>query len=525
MCCSGADRDHGTRDRTCAFETTIVGGATYPTVRTRLATRRRALFAMAADSIPTSVRAIDRARPIPLEQTAGEECAPEDGREDDIGAHAPMITWPMSSDATLPTRIQGTPIRSVVCTVVGGPDAGRAASDDDRVSVGTAEDNALVLGDRTVSRYHLEAKRSGDAIEIADLGSTNGTLAGPATFCASSVRVPSGTIVSLGATKLRVDDGDVRLEAIPDAPIGAMVGRSLAMRKLAGAIDSLAKKDVVVLVLGESGTGKELAARALHERGPRARGPFVVVDCGALPSPLLASELFGHERGAFTGADRRHAGAFERAHGGTIFLDEIGELSTEHQTSLLGVLERRQFRRLGGAAEIPVDVRVIAATHRDLRADVNHGRFRLDLYYRIAVVVLRTPPLRERTEDIPELIARFLVEEGVEEPIDRYFPENAVDALMRHAWPGNVRELRNLVASTVAIGAEPALDAAGAPAPATDPEELNYRDARRRALEEFERRFLTSLLAKCGGNIREASRRARMDRSYLMDLMRRHGLR
>jgi DNA-binding NtrC family response regulator len=211
--------------------------------------------------------------------------------------------------------------------------------------------------------------------------------------------------------------------------------------------------------VGESGTGKELFARAVHEHSKRADGPFVVVDCASLTPTLVASELFGHEKGAFTGADRRHQGAFERADGGTIFLDEIGELPEQLQPNLLGVLERRRFRRLGGRDEIEVDVRVVSATNRDLRAEVNAGTFRLDLYYRLAVVRFAVPSLRERPEDIPILIEHFLREAGETAPMGEVVPPAVMAGLQRHHWPGNVRELRNYVEATVAMGETPELEA------------------------------------------------------------------
>ena len=238
----------------------------------------------------------------------------------------------------------------------------------------------------------------------------------------------------------------------------------------------------------------------------------------------MASELFGHERGAFTGADRQRVGAFERAHGGTLVLDEVGELSGELQTSLLGVLERRRFQRLGGSEEISVDVRVIAATHRDLYSEVNEGRFRLDLYYRLAVLRLEIPALRDRRPDIPLLVEHFLDELGVEDR-ERHFPAERIEQLMAHHWPGNVRELRNVVEATVAMGRPTTL---GPPRPRgaglVVAVEEPYGEARARVLEAFEKRYLTHLLKSAEGNVSEAARRGRMNRSHLFTLLRRHGL-
>jgi DNA-binding NtrC family response regulator len=437
-----------------------------------------------------------------------------------------IVRTVVDSEQTLPSRVSGVPVCAIRVQVTSGPDAGKSAIADDALSIGTAEGNDLTLTDRTVSRYHVEIRREGDALIVSDVGSTNGTEIGAVSFRASSVRVCPGIALSLGQTRISLDDGEVRIaQAPPRASVPGLIGSSLSMRRLAASVSALAQQQVPILVLGESGTGKERIARALHELGPRADRELVVVDCGALAPSLLASELFGHERGAFTGADRRHAGAFERAHGGTIFLDEIGELPMEQQTMLLGVLERRQIRRLGGAQDIPIDVRVIAATHRDLRAAVNEGRFRLDLYYRIAVVRLEAPPLRARTDDLPELIEHFLREEGIEAPA--FFTPHVVQRLEAHSWPGNVRELRNVVLATLATGSL-SLDGVEttpiAPAEAA-PIQGSYREARARVLEHFEREFLSALLAQTNGNIREAARQARMDRTHLMDLMRRHGMR
>jgi DNA-binding NtrC family response regulator len=227
------------------------------------------------------------------------------------------------------------------------------------------------------------------------------------------------------------------------------------MRKLVAEVESVAQSEVSVLLVGESGTGKELVARALHDLGPRRNGPFVTVDGAALVPTLFASELFGHERGAFTGADRRHAGAFERARGGTLFLDEIGELPSIVQGGLLGALERRVFRPVGSPTEIGVDVRVVAATHRDLRSAVNTGAFRLDLYYRLAVMTLDLPPLRARAGDVPMLVEHFVREAGYDGPIEQLFPAEVLAELAAHAWPGNVRELRNFVERTLIVGTAP----------------------------------------------------------------------
>ena len=302
------------------------------------------------------------------------------------------------------------------------------------------------------------------------------------------------------------------------------------MRRLMARVERAARTDIAVLLCGESGTGKELIVRALHDLGPRADGPFVTVDCGSLSPTLVASELFGHERGAFTGADRQRIGAFENAHGGTLFLDEIGELPAALQATLLGVLERRKLRRLGGREEVAVDVRIVSATNRDLRAEVNSGAFRLDLYYRIAFVMLQVPPLRDRLDDIPLLVEHFLRESGHTGPVEEAISTATMASLEQHHWPGNVRELRNLIEVSVAMGEAPALD--DAVRPANDGGDLidslldaPYKEARSTLLAEFEQRYLTNLLDRAKGNVSRAAREARMDRSHLTDLLQRHKLR
>jgi DNA-binding NtrC family response regulator len=255
--------------------------------------------------------------------------------------------------------------------------------------------------------------------------------------------------------------------------------------------------------------------------------PFEVVDCGALVPALVASELFGHEKGAFTGAEKQHVGAFERAEGGTVFLDEIGELPIGLQASLLGALERRRFRRVGGVKEIAFAGRIVSATHRDLRAAINAGTFRLDLYYRIAIIALKVPPLRERPEDIPLLVEHFLREAGA--PLSSLVSDAAMAMLQAQTWPGNVRELRNTIEALLAMGELPPPMPPDAGSLATDPIaaslSLTYKQAREAVLRAFEGRYVEHIVNAAGGNIAKAARDADMDRSHLMDLMRRLGLR
>ncbi|MBK7774038.1 MAG: sigma 54-interacting transcriptional regulator [Sandaracinaceae bacterium] len=284
-------------------------------------------------------------------------------------------------------------VRTIEVGVMDGPDEGVTfVTETDELTIGSAKGNGLVLTDPTVSRYHAELKLSDEGIVVRDHASTNGTFVGPVRI--HDAVLPPGTVLRVGRTTLRVGAGkSVDIELLPEDRLGHLLGRSESMRRLMLQVRKVARTEAPSLIVGESGTGKELIASAIHDLGPRTKGPFVTVDCGAMSPNLVASELFGHERGAFTGADRQHIGAFERANGGTIFLDEIGELPPELQPNLLGALERKRFRRVGGRTDIDVDVRIVAATNRDLRAEVNEGRFRLDLYYRLAVVTLRVAPL------------------------------------------------------------------------------------------------------------------------------------
>jgi len=433
----------------------------------------------------------------------------------------------------VPQRALVLPVRSIRVEVLEGPDAGQTRlAETDHFTLGTAAGNDLTLSDPTVSRYHLELARDPSGVLVVDHGSTNGTLAGPVRIARAVV--PSGTVLRLGATAVRVGDGEsVPLELFDGVTLCGLLGGSPQMRRLMAQIKRVARTEAPVLLLGESGTGKELIARALHELGMRAARPFVTVDCGSLSPTLVASELFGHERGAFTGADQQHVGAFERAHGGTVFLDEVGELPSSLQPTLLGVLERRRFRRVGGRIDIAVDVRIVSATHRDLRAEVNAGTFRLDLYYRIAVVLMKVPALRERPEDIPLLVEHFLRECGHGGPTEELIHPGAMEALSLHHWPGNVRELKNVIEATVAMGEAPRIeDAISGPISGADMVkdpfspvlDLTYKEARNAVLRQFERRYLTRLLDKAGHNVSRAARDARMDRSHLIDLLRIHEL-
>jgi len=286
-------------------------------------------------------------------------------------------------------------------------------------------------------------------------------------------------------------------------------------------IEAVADTSVTVLVLGESGTGKELVARAIHRRSPRAAGPFVAVNCGGLPETLIESELFGHERGAFTGAVARHKGRFELAQGGTLLLDEIGEIGPKTQVDLLRVIDSRRYTRVGGTEELTADVRVIAATNRDLQAEVKAWRFREDLFYRLNVVTIRVPPLRERREDIPLLAAHFLEHyaKQMSRPSRSFSPE-ASALLLSHDWPGNVRELANAVERTVAVGRTEIIQATDLPIEPPPPQQAGTG----RSLQDVERKHIEAILAETEWNITHAATTLGIDRVTLYNKIKRYGL-
>jgi transcriptional regulator with PAS, ATPase and Fis domain len=404
--------------------------------------------------------------------------------------------------------------------VVDGPERRKAwASTSDRCSIGSHPSNDLVLTDRSVSRFHCEIILDGHAARVRDLGSRNGTELDGVTVIEGILRASS--TIRLGRTslhfQLEAERNGVPLSERPR--FGSLVGRSAAMRAVFAILERVAPSDASVLLEGESGTGKEEAASSVHAASSRRNGPFVVVDCGAIPAPLLESELFGHVRGAFTGATTGRRGAFLQADGGTIFLDEIGELSPELQPKLLRALASHEIQPIGSNRPQTSNFRVIAATNRDLRAAVNVGRFRSDLYFRLAVVKVTLPPLRSRPEDIPVLVEHLLGSISNDAKAKaRLADPSFITGLMGAAWPGNVRELRNHLEHCLVLdGSEPG-------APSSSAASLGYEEARRHAIAAFERRYIEDLLKAHGGKVAAAARAAGIDRVYLYRLIRRHGV-
>ena len=440
-------------------------------------------------------------------------------------------------------------VRRCRIDVLGGPDTGLTRDIEAPViRIGARRGNDVQLSDSQVSGLHCEIRLDERGYRLRDLDSTNGTFV--AGLRINDVYVPPGGSITVGSTKLRFQPlgESVELALSSRTQFGGIVGKSVVMRELFARLEKLAASDATVLISGETGVGKELVAESLHEFSPRASGPFVVLDCGSIPQNLIESELFGHERGAFTGAVSSYAGAFERAHKGTLFLDEIGELPLAMQPKLLRALERHEVRRIGGTRTIQVDIRVVAATNRDLGVEVNRGRFREDLYYRLAVARVHVPALRERRDDIELLIEHFLSvtpnAEGAE-----LAPET-VDLMKRHDWPGNVRELRNVIERALLLSeavsvSDPRELRPAAPrpidgdpaAPVEPPHTLEdetmavpidtrspFKLAKQALVTEFERRYIRRLLAEHGGNISAAARVAGIDRMSIHKMLHRLGI-
>jgi transcriptional regulator with GAF, ATPase, and Fis domain len=432
--------------------------------------------------------------------------------------------------ATLALQPSETKI-GIFVVVLSGSAKGATVPLERSLRLGKAQDNDLVLDDDTVSRHHCELARTNDGIHVRDLGSTNGTRVLGARV--SEAIVQPGTILQVGQVEIALRPAVRNVEVMPSDKtwFGAAIGRSLAMRSIFGVLERIAPTDATVLLEGETGTGKDVLARAIWTESGRAQGPFVVVDCGSVSYSLLESELFGHERGAFTGAVAARQGAFELADGGTVFLDEIGELPLDVQPKLLRVLETREFRRVGGNRTLKTNVRVVAATRRNLQREVQAGKFREDLYFRLAVVPITVPSLRSRREDIPVLVQHLLNASGAGLSV----ADETMQGLMAHDWPGNVRELRNVLERTVYLAratGQTELDLLSLPTSTVAGSDVfqfepgkSYRETRAKFDAEFERRYVKWLLSRNAGNVSAAAREAKMDRKHLHDMAKKHGLR
>jgi DNA-binding NtrC family response regulator len=422
-------------------------------------------------------------------------------------------------DTTRPKHTRALSVRDRIAyiprfavTAERGPDQGaRAVSSGEELTVGTAQGNDLVVTDPAVSRHHLSLRVHERGLEVRDLGSTNGTFAGETEIAHGYL--PDGARLTVGRTVLAVSFlGDEIAQPLADCErFEGLVGASPVMRRLFAQLERFAMSDSTVLITGESGTGKEVAAEALHARSARRDHPFVVVDCGALPRHLMESELFGHVRGAFTGADRNRTGAFAAAGGGTLFLDEIGEMARDLQSVLLRALESRRFRPVGSDHDVEVDVRILAATNRDLRTAVNERRFRSDLYFRLDVLRVELPPLRARGDDVDLLAEHFW----------RHFrpgtslPDEVRRDLRAARWAGNVRELRNAVERAALLGAWE---------PTTSQQLGPFAETKEEVVHSFEREYIERLLLHTRGNLTRAARIAKMSRSHLRLVMEKCGL-
>jgi DNA-binding NtrC family response regulator len=429
----------------------------------------------------------------------------------------------------------GAPV-TLKLVVVEGPDEGLEAPLVGSAEIGSDPSCTLVLTDRSVSRHHARVSVDDGNVVVKDLKSRNGTFVGE--MRVHQAEITLGAVLRIGKSHVAVQPRWQTREVSPSTAraFGELLGESVSMREIFAILERVARSDVTLLVEGESGTGKELVARSLHAASPRAKGPYVVFDCASVPSELAESELFGHKKGAFSGATADRLGAFQRAHGGTLCLDELGELPLDLQPKLLRVLESRELRAVGDDTPRKVDVRVVASTNRDLHAEVRRGRFRADLLYRLEVVRVRMPPLRNRPEDIPGIVARLL--EGQLAPGDEIKGPN-LDRLLAYAWPGNVRELRNALMRAVALQTQP--DGSRPPfnrlifnlgpaenTPATLGHEfpgvaqhMPYKEAKGLLLESFDRVYFAALLDRFPNNVLRAAEAAGLSRRHLYEMLKR----
>ena len=460
-------------------------------------------------------------------------------------------------------------LRKGKLVVVAGADQGKELEiAKPRVTGGRSIISDLVLADKAVSGTHFEIAARDDGYRLRDLNSRNGVYVGDLRI--REVFLRPGTVFKMGHTSIQFQplQDVVEIELSKRDRFDAIIGGSAAMRQIFAQLEKVAPSELTVLITGETGTGKEMVARAVHNTSTRKNKPFVVLDCGSIPRELIESTLFGHEKGSFTGAVGQHIGCFEQAQGGTIFLDEIGELDITLQPKLLRVLEQREIKRVGGDRTVKVDVRVLAATNRDLREEVNKGHFREDLYFRLSVVHVELPPMRERREDIPGLANHFLRDIAGRRSMQMSFGPDAITAMIGHAWPGNVREMRNVVERAAALsdgptitradlvfgrelgasvsashdlakagiaGAQRAIAAeAGVELPpgsgpaifdaALLKPGLGFKQAKQTVVDAFEAAYLEALLTRNEGNITRSANEAGLTRYHLRELLKRHGV-
>ncbi len=434
-------------------------------------------------------------------------------------------------------------LRKCQLVVVDGPNRGKKLTLNKNITkVGKRESNDLILADKTVSRNHIEIEYASDSFLLRDLGSTNGTFLNGSK--AKEVYLTPGDLIKIGNTTMEfvAYDEKVKIEPSDKEEFEAMVGKSRRMRQIFSILEKISPTNATVIIEGETGTGKDLVAQAIHAQSARKENPFIVFDCSAVAPNLIESELFGHEKGAFTGAVKARRGAFEAANGGTIFLDEIGELTSDLQPKLLRALEQREIKRVGGNVPVKIDVRVVCATNKNLRREVDDGKFREDLYYRLSVVKVLLPPLRERPEDIPLIVERLLSTGPFNRKPDKSLmvtrvEDDALKVLGRYEWPGNVRELSNVIQRAVSFAEGNSITKANVDFIFAEMEhgedktermtvdsDIPFKDAKQQIVENFEKEYLAGLLEKHRHNLSKAAREAKIDRKHLRNLLKKYGL-
>jgi len=488
---------------------------------------------------------------------------PNDGGRSGVGGGGKF------PDFVPPTKIQyGGDLRPMLhlrrCSLSPPSGAPELQFEKDEITIGAMEDNDIVLRDDTVSRYHCKIVQEDSGYVLVDLRSTNGSFINKVRIREAYLK--PGCMISVGQQQLKFNAREEQVEIVPSDSdrCGDLIGRNARMREIYAIIEKIAPTNTTVVIEGETGTGKEVVAQSIHNLSPRAKGPLIIFDCGAVPPNLIESELFGHEKGSFTGAVMTRQGLFELADSGTLFLDELGELPIDLQPKLLRALEQREVRRVGSSKSIKVDVRIIAATNRNLETEVREGRFRQDLFYRLSVVRLHLPALRERPDDIPLLVSHFLKSQKYNRGTNGETRVKAVSpsgfaCLQAYEWPGNVRELVNVVERAVSFsdseiiqpddlpehirdarprsmrpqtaesmyllgGGNTPMPTLEAPRPSAEliGGDVTFKDAKERWVSSFERDYIISLLKRHGGNISHAAREADIDRKYFRKLMKKY---